>query len=76
LEALGWYNPIEVEDEQKLSVKSDRVQHWLNLGAELTENAASLVKRVAPEVMRAQRDKQLVQKAKAAAKRKTNSKAA
>jgi small subunit ribosomal protein S16 len=70
LEALGWYNPIEATDDQKLSFKSDRIQHWLSLGAELTESAASLVKRAAPEIIRSLTQKSLAHKAKAAVKRK------
>ena len=44
VEALGWYNPIEAEEQKKLSIKSDRIQHWLSLGAQLTENAANLIR--------------------------------
>lgn len=70
LEALGWYNPIEVEDDKKISFKADRVQHWLSLGAQLTDNAASLVRRAAPHVMQEVTQQKLAHRAKAATKRK------
>jgi small subunit ribosomal protein S16 len=70
VEALGWYNPIEVEDDKKLSFKADRIQYWLNLGAELTESAESLIKKISPEIIRAQTEKRLASRAKEAAKRK------
>lgn len=70
VEALGWYNPIEVEDDKKLCFKSDRIQHWLNLGAQLTENAACLIKKTSPDIIRGQTEKKVAARAKAAAKRK------
>ena len=75
VEAVGWYNPIEAEDDKKLLVKADRVQHWLDLGAQLTDNAASLVKRVAPDVILTQTNRELARRAKAATKRKTQKQA-
>lgn len=70
IEALGWYNPIEETDDKKLAFKTDRIQHWLSVGAQLTGNAESLVRKVAPEVVQGQVDKERAQRAKAAAKRK------
>lgn len=49
MEMLGWYDPQLVENNVK--VDAERVTHWLNHGATLTEKAASLVKKVAPEVL-------------------------
>lgn len=70
VEALGWYNPIETEDDKMLSLKADRIQHWLSLGAQLTERAESLVKKGAPSLIRQLTEKQLAQRAKVAVKRK------
>src|SRR5215211_1265293 len=75
VEALGWYNPIEAEDDKKLFFKSDRIQHWLDLGAQLTEKAATLVKRTAPDIIRDQTNKKLAHKAKTATKRREKKKA-
>jgi len=51
VEMLGWYQPL-LPNEKNGFVKSDRVQHWLKNGAEITDKAKSLVKRFAPEVLK------------------------
>lgn len=70
VEELGWYNPIEADEAKQLEVKADRVQHWLNVGAQLTEKVVHLVRRAAPEVVKACQARQCAQRAKNAAKRK------
>ncbi len=70
VEALGWYNPVEEDDNKKLAIKVDRIQHWLNVGAQLTENAQNLVRKSAPQIIHEQSEKERVQRAKVAAKRK------
>lgn len=75
VEALGWYNPIEAEDDKKLAVKSDRIQHWLNAGAQLTEKAEMLIRKSAPSIIQSLTEKKLAHKAKLATKRKANKKA-
>lgn len=72
LEALGWYNPLESELDKMLSFKEDRIQHWLNQGAQLTETAAALVAKTAPNIIRDLTQKEVVKRAKKAAKRKAN----
>ena len=52
VEALGWYNPIEAEDDKKLAIKADRIQHWLNVGAQLTDNAENLIRKSAPHIIK------------------------
>lgn len=80
VEALGWYNPtVESEAsnlENNLSIKADRVAHWLALGAEITESAHAIVKRVAPEVIRTHTQSVLAHRAKESVKRKARRKAA
>lgn len=76
LEALGWYNPFEQELDKGILVNAERVQHWLNLGAELSERAESLIIKVAPHLVRAHTAKVLAHKAKVATKRKARKKAA
>jgi small subunit ribosomal protein S16 len=51
LESLGWYNPNESEPEKNVFVDAARVQHWLAVGAELTEKTEALIKRAAPSVI-------------------------
>jgi len=44
LERVGWYNPRAKEDETKLELKLDRIQHWLSVGAKPTDTVANLIK--------------------------------
>lgn len=74
VEALGWYNPIEAADDKKLSIKSDRIQHWLNVGAQFTGNVEDLIKRIAPEITKGQTEKQQAKRTKVALERKAKSK--
>lgn len=69
LEGVGHYNP-HIEGNDDVSVVEDRIQYWLDRGAELTEKAEKLVARAAPGVMKALRDKQNAKKQKEVAKKK------
>lgn len=70
LEMLGWYNPLEAEQDRMICVKADRVQHWLDLGAQLSESVKALMKSTAPSIVRVEKEKQRQRRAKAATKRK------
>jgi small subunit ribosomal protein S16 len=70
LELLGWYNPIEAEENKKLSFKADRIEYWLGLGAQLTETAESLVKKASPQIIQNLKKRELERKAKALTKLK------
>lgn len=74
VEALGWYNPIEAEDDKKLAFKTDRIQHWLSLGAQLTDNAENLIRKSSPHVIQEQVQKLHAHRAKVATKRKAKKK--
>jgi small subunit ribosomal protein S16 len=69
-EVLGWYNPHETELERSLKVDAHRIQHWIDQGAELSDKASALVKKTAPEILVALRQKKEAAKKKAAEKRK------
>lgn len=69
VEAIGWYHPLE-EGEKQLFVQTERVQFWLDQGAQFTERARSLVNRAAPELVKQHTNKLLAHRAKACAKRK------
>lgn len=75
IETLGWLNPFEEETEKKLSLKADRIKYWFEQGAQLSENAASLVKKGAPEVMKEIHQALVARKAKKVAKRRQRKKA-
>ena len=57
IESIGWFDPLAKEDKQ-LSMKPDRLQYWLNVGAEPTEKVKFLMKKAAPEVASAYAAKQ------------------
>lgn len=43
LEVLGWYDPKKAE--KNFSVKVDRVDYWLGVGAQMSATAKSLIKK-------------------------------
>ena len=71
VEALGWYNPFESEDEKSMFLNQERIQHWIAHGAEISENVESLLHRQLPAVLRVKADKAVAKRAKALAKRKS-----
>lgn len=46
LENLGTYDPRAEKDEDKYVLKMDRIQHWLDQGAEATDTVGSILRRV------------------------------
>ena len=70
IEILGWYNPQESESEKTLSVQGERVHYWLSKGAVLTEKAATIVKRGAPDVIASHHKKLVEARAKLTKKKK------
>lgn len=76
LEALGWYNPFEKELDKSLSMDAERVQHWINQGAEISERAEALVAKVAPAIIKAKTAKAVALRAKENVKKKARKKAA
>lgn len=42
LENVGTYNPMD--DSNRVSLKHDRIQYWISVGAQPTETVASLIK--------------------------------
>ena len=72
VEALGWYNPIETEEDKALFIKADRIQYWLSVGAQLTDKAASLVAQSAPNVIREQTKREVVRRVKKTVRRRAS----
>jgi small subunit ribosomal protein S16 len=44
LERVGFYNPIAQGNETKLQLDTDRVQHWIGNGAQMTDKVRVLLK--------------------------------
>lgn len=73
LEKVGHYDP-HLEGDNDATIAEDRVQYWVDQGAELTEKARALIARKAPGVLKSLREKQAEKKKKLRAKIKANKK--
>lgn len=76
VEALGWYNPFESQEEKNLFFNEQRIQHWINQGAQISENVESLLKKRAPQIAKMKTEKMVAHRAKALSKRKAKKKEA
>jgi small subunit ribosomal protein S16 len=74
IELVGWYQPAETENS--LFVNAERIDHWLSQGAQLTDQARSLVLKAAPEIIRSYQAKVEAKRVRMAAKRKAGRQAA
>lgn len=43
LENLGWYNPTTKDLSKQLMLKTDRVKHWLSLGAQPSDTVMDML---------------------------------
>jgi small subunit ribosomal protein S16 len=48
IERVGFYNPIAGEGEEGLRLQLDRITHWKQHGAQLSDTVSMLVKRADP----------------------------
>jgi small subunit ribosomal protein S16 len=48
LEELGWFDPIAPQDKQ-LKLNVERIDYWLSVGAQPSETAKSLLRRIGIE---------------------------
>lgn len=44
IERLGFFNPSAKGDEVRLNLNSDRIEHWVKLGAKASDRVNSLMK--------------------------------
>lgn len=44
IEQIGFFNPIASVKDTKFTVKMDRLEHWLSVGAQMSERVSALVK--------------------------------
>ena len=44
IERVGFYNPVAPEGQESLRLQMDRVSHWQERGAQLSDTVARLVK--------------------------------
>lgn len=76
IEALGWYNPFETEQDRMLNVQAERVQYWIGQGAELSESVVSLLKAATPAIVKKVTAAGVAKRAKELQKRKARKAAA
>lgn len=74
IELVGWYQPAETQNS--LFVDADRIHHWLEQGAQLTDQARTLVSKAAPDVIKNYQAKIEAKRVRTAAKRRASKKAA
>ncbi len=43
IEQLGWYDPVAKDDAKKLSLKPDRIKHWLEHGAQPSDTVKDIL---------------------------------
>lgn len=73
VEKLGWYDP-QAEAGKNLVIDAEKVKHWLDLGAQLSERAESLLAKAAPEVLNILKAKQKKKAEKKRLQRKSKAK--
>ncbi|HUH90771.1 MAG TPA: 30S ribosomal protein S16 [Lysobacter sp.] len=44
IERVGYYNPVATGGEKRIELNTERVQHWVGNGAQLTDKVAVLYK--------------------------------
>lgn len=72
LENLGWYDPFL--KEKNAEVNEERVLHWLNLGAIMTEEAKSLIARTAPGAIKQWSERRQAKRVKLTAQKRASRK--
>jgi len=43
IENLGWYDPIARDESKQVSLKVDRIKHWLSVGAQPSDTVADIL---------------------------------
>ena len=49
IERVGFYNPVAQGAEKRIELDLDRVKHWVDNGAQLTDKVADLYKQAAKD---------------------------
>lgn len=46
IEILGHYDPMAKDNDKRLAIKRERIQHWLKVGAQPSDTVVSLLRKV------------------------------
>ena len=44
IEKIGFFNPIAAGQEEKIRIDLDRVEHWVGVGAQVSDRVAKIIK--------------------------------
>ena len=44
IERIGFFNPVARGQEERLRIQLDRIDHWVGLGAQLSDRVSALAK--------------------------------
>lgn len=44
IERVGFFNPVATGQEEKIRIDSERLDHWVGLGAQVSDRVKSLIK--------------------------------
>jgi small subunit ribosomal protein S16 len=47
IERVGFFNPVARGQEERLRLDSDRINHWVGQGAQISDRVAQLIKEAA-----------------------------
>ena len=45
IEELGWYDPLAKDTEEQISLKRERIEYWLSVGAQPSDTVSDLLKK-------------------------------
>ncbi len=45
IEELGWYDPHAKDTEEQISLKRERIEYWLDVGAQPSDTVCDLLKK-------------------------------
>lgn len=68
IEELGYYDPMVHDVDARAVLKGERIDYWLSVGALPTEKVAVLIKKYGTSGKRAEKNKEALEKLKAARK--------
>lgn len=44
IEKVGFFNPIAAGQEEKIRIDLDRIEHWVGVGAQVSDRVAKIIK--------------------------------
>ena len=50
IEELGFYDPMAKDEDRRLSLKKERIEYWLSVGAKPTDTARGLMRQIGIDI--------------------------